>query len=225
MPVLDDRLEAACTLIRAPVHADIGSDHAALPIELVRRGHVRQAIIVELSAGPLEVARQAVIRAGLEDRIEVRAGNGLAPLRPGEVDSVSLTGLGARTMLGILDRAGETLPPALILQPNDAPHLLREWALGQGFHLRAECLAPGFWTYPVLRFERQGGIDPAYDGLPSSAAMRYGPHLLRTADPLLLAQVRADVQRLARVALPGRPAWADLGVAHEALTWISDAIQ
>ncbi|WP_309571612.1 tRNA (adenine(22)-N(1))-methyltransferase TrmK [Deinococcus sp.] len=225
MPTLDARLDAALALIRADVHADIGSDHAALPIELVRRGNVRRAIIVELTSGPLEVARQAVTRAGLGDRIDLRAGNGLAPLMPGEVDSISMTGMGARTILSILNRAGQTLPPALVLQPNDAPRLLREWALASGYHLSAERLAPGFWTYPVLRFEEVLGPDPAYVGLPKTAALKYGPHLLRAADPLLLTQLRADVVRLTPLTLPGRLAQVELEAAHDALNWYSETRQ
>ncbi|WP_295821309.1 tRNA (adenine(22)-N(1))-methyltransferase TrmK [uncultured Deinococcus sp.] len=222
MPTLDARLEAALHLIRADVHADIGSDHAALPVELVRRGHARRAVVVELTPGPLAVARGGVARAGLTDRIDVRAGNGFAPLAPGEADSASMTGMGARTILGILARAGETAPPALVLQPNDAPGLLRAWALAHGHHLVAERLAPGFWTYPVLRFERRPGPDPAYAGLLQAAAVKYGPHLLRAADPLLLAQVRADVARLTPLARPGRPAQDELAAAHDALEWCSN---
>lgn len=225
MPNLDARLDAALALIRSDVHADIGSDHARLPIALVRRGNVRRAIIVELTPGPLEVARQAVTRAGLDDRIDVRAGNGLSPLHPAEVESVSLTGMGARTILGVLNRAGENLPPALILQPNDAPRLLREWALEAGYHLNAERLAPGFWTFPVLRFERRPGPDPVYADLPGAAALKYGPHLLRAGDPLLLAQLRVDVARLTPLAQPGRPAQVELKAAHDALNWYSGTRQ
>lgn len=220
MPVLDARLEAALALIRGPVHADIGSDHARLPIELVRRGHVQGAVIVELNAGPLDNARRAVALAGLTGRIEVRAGNGLAPLRPGEVSSASLTGLGAATILGILRRAGAGTPDAVVTQPNDSPGALRTWAREAGFHVRAERLAPGFWTYPVLRFERHPGPDPAYDGLPLAAALRYGPLLLRGGGALLRQQVCADVTLLTPLAAPGRPAEAELRTARAALAWL-----
>lgn len=221
MPVLEARLEAVLGLIRAESHADIGSDHAALPIELIRRGHVGRGVIVELHAGPLEVARRNVSGAGLLARIEVRAGDGFAPLAPGEVQSASLTGMGAQTMLGILDRAGERLPPALILQPNDSPRPLRVWALAHSYHLRAERLAGGHWTYPVLRLERLDGTDSSYTGLPLDAALRYGPHLLRGGEPLLRQQVWADIVRLSPVAAPGRPAQGELAVAQAALAWLN----
>ncbi|GHF59024.1 tRNA (adenine22-N1)-methyltransferase [Deinococcus metalli] len=222
MPSLDARLEAALALIHAEVHADIGSDHAALPVELVRRGRVRRAVVVELTPGPLDVARQAVARAGLAGHIDVRAGNGFAPLAPGEVHSASITGMGARTILGILRRAGEEVPPALVLQPNDSAPLLRRWAGEAGFHVTAERLAAGFWNYAVLRFERRPGPDPAYTDLPLAAALEYGPHLLRAADPLLLAQVHADIAHLTPLAAPGRPTQDALETARTALSWLTD---
>lgn len=217
-PTLDARLEAALHLIRSEVHADIGSDHAHLPIRLVREGRVERCVVVELNPGPLALARRKVARARLEGRIEVRAGNGFAPLRPGEVESASMTGMGAVTMVGILDRAGERLPPTLILQPNDSPRPLRVWARGNGYHLTAERLISGYWPYPVLRLNRAEGTDPAYTGLPLNAALRYGPHLLRQGSGLLREQVRADVARLTPLAAPGRTAQVELEAARDALT-------
>lgn len=221
MPVLDARLEAVLGLIRAESHADIGSDHGALPIELIRRGHIQRGLIVELHPGPLLHARQNIEKASLHSRIEVRPGDGFAPLAPGEVQSASLSGMGAQTILGILDRAGERRPPALILQPNDSPRPLRVWALAHGYHLSAERLVEGHWIYPVLRLERLEGCDGAYAGLPLDAALRYGPHLLRHGEPLVRRQIWADIVRLSRVAAPGRPAQSELAVAQTALAWLN----
>lgn len=176
--------------------------------------------MVELNPGPLERARQNVALAGLTDRIEVREGNGFAPLHAGEVQSASITGMGANTILGILGRASQRLSPALVLQPNDSPQTLRQWAQQNGFHLVAEALAPGFWTYPVLRFEQKEGSDPAYADLPLAAALRYGPHLLHSRHPLILEQVRQDIARLTPLAAPGRPAQTELNTAKSALEFL-----
>lgn len=221
MPNLDARLQAALHLIQAETHADIGSDHAHLPIRLAQLGRITRGVIVEVNPGPLEHARANVARAGLTDRIEVRAGNGLAPLAPGEVQSVSMTGMGAQTMLGILTRTPDRVPDALVLQPNDSPEPLRRWARERGYHVAAEVLAPGFWRYPVLRLERHPGPDPAYAGLPEAAALRYGPLLLREGSGLLREQVAADIARLTPLAAPGRAAEHDLHVAQSAAAWLS----
>lgn len=217
-PALDARLEAVLDLIRAEVHADIGSDHAKLPIRLIREGRARRCVVVELNPGPLALARRNVARARLEGQIEVRAGDGFGPLQPGEVGSASVTGMGAATIAGILRRAdlcalGGRLPPALVVQPNDSPYPIRTWARDHGFHLTAERLVPGYWPYPVLRLERAQGEDPAYADLPLASALRYGPHLLREGSILLGKQVLADIARLTPLAAPGRTAQAELDAA------------
>ncbi|MFC5848463.1 tRNA (adenine(22)-N(1))-methyltransferase TrmK [Deinococcus petrolearius] len=217
---LDARLGAVLALVRAEVHADIGTDHARLPVALIRSGRARRCVAVDLNPGPLAQARRNVAGAGLAGRIEVRPGDGFAPLRPGEADSASLCGMGAATIRGVLERAGVALPPRLVLQPNDSPEPLRVWAQARGYHLTAETLAAGYWLYPVLALERADGPDPAYAGLPPAAALRYGPLLLRAAGAALREQVEADLRRLTPHAAPGRPAERELATAQEARAWL-----
>lgn len=217
---LDARLAQAAEFIRAEAHADIGSDHARLPTALLRSGRVRQLVVVEKHAGPAAVARAALSRAGLAARSEVRLGDGFAPLRPGEVESASLTGMGARTLLGILKRA-EWLPPRLVLQPNDSAAPLRAWAGASGHHLRDEALVNGFWAYPVLQLEQREGEDPAYQGLPLEAARRFGPHLLLRRDPLLRRELERQLARLEPLAQHARPELLrDLALVRAAWAWL-----
>ncbi|TSA88131.1 tRNA (adenine-N(1))-methyltransferase [Deinococcus detaillensis] len=222
--MLDARLKAVLQLIRAASHADIGTDHAALPLALIRSGRCQNVIAVELNAGPLQLALAAVGRAGLSQQIEVRQGDGFAPVAPQEIQSASLTGMGARTILGILGRA-EWLPPTLILQPNAEPEALRAWAQASGYHLKQEALAPGFWRYPVLSFEQTDGADPAYWGLPAASALKFGPHLLRSADPHLQAELHSQERRLSALAVHGRPSvMEELRMVRDALAFLPDAL-
>lgn len=224
-PTLDARLHAVFDLIRAEAHADIGSDHAHLPIRLVQTGRAGRCVVVELNPGPLAHARQNVALSGLSGQIDVRQGDGFGPLLPGEVQSASLCGMGAATILKVVQAAGEGLPPALVLQPNDSARPLRVWARQSGFQVQAERLVPGYWAYPVLRLERREGPDPAYSGLPEAAALRYGPLLLRSGSALLRQQVWADIVRLTPLAAPGRPAQTELQEAQEALAFLERGMQ
>ncbi|MEF2277086.1 tRNA (adenine(22)-N(1))-methyltransferase TrmK [Deinococcus sp. YIM 134068] len=216
-PALDARLEAVLSLISAQAHADIGSDHAKLPIRLIREGRARRCVVVELNPGPLALARRNVARVRLGDVIDVRGGDGFTPLRPGEVDSASVCGMGAGTVAAILRRAEERLPPALVLQSNDSARPLRVWAREHGYHLTDERLIPGYWPYPVLRLVRADGPDPAYTGLPEAAALRYGPHLLRSGTGVVRQLVEADIARLTPLAMPGRTAQTEVDEALSAL--------
>ncbi|WP_293912805.1 tRNA (adenine(22)-N(1))-methyltransferase TrmK [Deinococcus sp.] len=217
---LDARLHAVLSLTEAEVHADIGTDHAALPLALIQSGRCERVIAVELKGGPLALARRAVAASGLANRIEVRQGDGFGPILPGEVGSASLCGLGARTILSILERAA-WLPPMLILQPNAEPEVLRGWAQAKGFHLNAETLAEGFWRYPILKFEQRDGLDPAYLNLPHAAALRFGPHLLRRRDAGLLAELERQHGRLSHLySTGGERVQADLQTVRDALSWL-----
>lgn len=219
---LEARLEAALTFIRSDVHVDIGSDHARLPIELVKRGLVERCVIVEKNEAPFDLARRHVAKTKLGTRIDVRLGDGFEPVAAHEVQSASMTGLGVRTMIGVLERGGERVPPNLVLQPNDDPAHLRTWARSNGYHLEAELLAEGFWRYPVLSFARGKGEDPAYDGLPPDLAVKWGPHLLRRRDPDLRAVLSSEWRRLAPARRFARPeVLSDLDLVERALAFTS----
>lgn len=191
---LEPRLQTAAEYIRALTHADIGSDHALLPRYLLQSGQVERVIVVEKTMGPAENARRAL--KGLN--AEVRMGNGLGPLGVGEVDSLSITGMGARRMVKILSAQPEKLPAQLVLQPNDSAEPLRGWARENGFHLCEEELVEGFWYFTVLNLKRQSGPDPAYKGVPLMAALRYGPLLIKRKRPLLIRQLKQTQLHLAK---------------------------
>jgi len=122
--------------------ADIGTDHGFLPAYLVLQGTCPAAVASDTAAGPLEAARRLVSQLELENRIELRLGDGLAVLRPGEVSTVCLAGMGGTTQIAILTAAPEVLTrlPRLVLQPMRGAALLRRWLAGHGWTLVAEDL-------------------------------------------------------------------------------------
>ena len=100
---LTNRLQAAADLV--PVcesMADIGTDHGYLPIYLVQEGRARRAIACDVNDGPLTRAREDVNSSGLSRQIGLRLGGGLAPLGKGEVDGVTICGMGGLLMRDIL---------------------------------------------------------------------------------------------------------------------------
>lgn len=218
-PGLDARLQAVARRAHGP-HADIGTNHAALPIFLVSSGRLPGCVATELGGGPLELAWRTVARAGLTGRIDLRQGSGFAPLRPAEVRSASVCGMGGRLILELLQQA-PWLPPELILQPNRDTALLRRWAWNHGYHLVHEELVPGHWNYPVLHLMEVSGLDPAYRDLPLEAAWYAGPLLLRRTDPLLADELRHQAARLGPLRAPGRARvereWKLLGEAQRCL--------
>ena len=110
--------------------ADIGTDHAYLPIQLVKEGKVDYAIASDVAAGPLQNAEKDIVAAGLKDKIETRLGSGLETVSAKDrIDTVVIAGMGGKLMTNILDEAwSENFHFAtLILEPNVGESGVREW--------------------------------------------------------------------------------------------------
>ena len=120
MALLSDRLKAVAEMITPGIPvADIGCDHAYLPIHLVKEGISPHVIACDINKGPVLRARENVKEVQLEDKIEVRQGNGLLAIEPGEAECVVLAGMGGPLMEDILTAGEEVLGRVseIILEP------------------------------------------------------------------------------------------------------------
>ena len=167
------------------VLADIGTDHAYLPVWLIERGQIERAIAGDIAAGPCQAARATVAQHGLERSVDVRMGSGLAVLKAGEASCITIAGMGASTMISILEADMDVAESAdfLVLQPMAGAASLRLWLTRHGWQLVDEELvddAPHF--YEIMSVRR--GISPAY----SAAECAIGPVLLKKQHPLLAQQ-------------------------------------
>lgn len=119
--------------------ADIGSDHAYLPVELVERKTIDHAIAGEVAPGPRDRSFADVKKFGLTDKIDVRLGNGLAVINPEDnIDTVVIAGMGGILISDILTRATAdemSNVSTLILQPNIGEPLVRQWLQANDFQI------------------------------------------------------------------------------------------
>ncbi|MCY3048320.1 tRNA (adenine(22)-N(1))-methyltransferase [Aerococcus urinae] len=123
--------------------ADIGSDHAHIPIYLLDQGLIKGAICSEVAQGPYERMCQAVLDNHYGDQVSCRLGNGLATLKKEDpVDTVIIAGMGGKLIHEILLAGEEILSqldyPKLILQANIDEYLLRQWLLDQSYKIVGE---------------------------------------------------------------------------------------
>lgn len=141
---LPPRLAAVASLVLpGRTVADIGTDHAYLPIALLRSGRAPAAVATDSATGPLAAARRSVAAAGLADAVALRRGWGLEPLTPGEAGTIVIAGMGGYLIRDILAARMDLAAGAerLVLQPmRDAP-ALRRWLWANGWVLCAERLA------------------------------------------------------------------------------------
>jgi tRNA (adenine22-N1)-methyltransferase len=122
--------------------ADIGTDHAYLPVYLVTEGIIQFAVAGDVNHGPFLSAVESIKRYQLTSAIDVRLGDGFNVLIPGEVDTVILAGMGGAGIIGILSRHKDITSSLsrLILQPMLAAGAVRHWLVDNGWHLVDETL-------------------------------------------------------------------------------------
>jgi tRNA (adenine22-N1)-methyltransferase len=192
--------------------ADIGTDHAYLPVELILQNKVPFAVAGDVHEGPYQAAQATVQQAGLSEQISVRLGDGLAVLGAGEVNTVILAGMGGSTMVAIL-AASPTVTAQLkllILQPMSGAALLRQWLVAEGWDFDAETLVKEEGRiYEIIRV-RNRGLDraeqPGQAALPHSDEWQrepllyeIGPLLWRDKHPLLRCQLLLKIKSIEQI--------------------------
>ena len=124
--------------------ADIGTDHAIIPIYLFEGNFSNKIILTDSKEGPLQKARANLQRHGLLNVLtDLRMGEGLSVLKPAEVDVVIIAGMGGLLITEILsaDIKKSLTFPYFILQPRTASSELRIWLNNNNFSIVAEHLA------------------------------------------------------------------------------------
>jgi len=173
---LDARLQTVADLVRAgePM-ADIGTDHAYLPVHLLQKGICPSAVAVEKVKGPYQSAKRLVDTTGMTDCVDVRLGDGLAPLSPGEVSTVVMAGMGGRLIAEIWERGKNVLAQTvrIVCQPQKNPECCRLWLQENGWTILAERIAADrHFFYPIIVAEK-GSMRLTEQELLYGAAERY----------------------------------------------------
>lgn len=138
---LSERLSSVASMVTAGnCLADVGTDHGYVPIYLYERNIISRGIAMDVNKGPLERARLHIAEFGFEDAIETRLSDGLAALKPGEADSVTIAGMGGPLIIRILSAYPEVTASLkeLILQPQSEISEVRVWLYEHGYEIVEE---------------------------------------------------------------------------------------
>ncbi len=138
---LGDRLLAAAEFVRrGAVFADVGTDHAYLPIFLLESGIIERAICSDINRGPLLNAETDARERGLSGKIEfILADGATEALKLGATD-IAICGMGGELIADIIERAPHLKKEGirLILQPMSKQSTLRRYLAKNGFAVVCE---------------------------------------------------------------------------------------
>lgn len=170
--MITPRLQGIIELTDGETVADIGTDHAYIPIRLALDKKIKKAIACDKNIGPLKIAEENVKKYQLSDIIDLRCGGGLEPIEKGEAECIIIAGMGGNLIGDIIEESHEKAAASrLILQPMNAQYELRCRLIDMGFTIEKEELcSEGFKVYNMMRvvFGRCKKPDnPIYLHLPS----------------------------------------------------------
>ena len=189
---LSKRMQSVADMIQ-PCDAvgDIGCDHAFVSIYLVEQLRAKRVIASDVRRGPIAIAKRNIEAMNLSDQIEIRMGDGLDTIVPGEVNAVVLAGMGGMLMIDILERGEEVVTRCdqLVLQPQSDIEKVRRYLAEKGYHLADEQMlidAGKYYNLLDVRVHEMVQKDE-YDcsKLADDWCYMYGGSLLRKKDPVL----------------------------------------
>lgn len=150
---LSKRLQAVADLVTPGSRvADVGCDHAYTSIYLVENMISPFVIAMDVNQGPIERAKENIIKHGCGERIETRKSNGLEKLDLGEVNTILIGGMGGPLTVQILSEKLEVMKAAneLILQPQSEIHKVRQFLQEQNFIIIDENMVKEDGKYYVM---------------------------------------------------------------------------
>lgn len=150
---LSKRLNAVANMVttRNKV-ADIGCDHAYTSIYLAEHEIAPKIIAMDVNQGPIDKAKENILKFGYQDIIEVRKSNGLEMLQIGEADTILIAGMGGGLMVQILSEKPVLVKNVceLILQPQSELHRVRRMLEEIGFLIINENMVMEDGKYYVI---------------------------------------------------------------------------
>lgn len=139
---LSRRLHAAFLLVReGRTVADIGTDHAYLPIALVKVGKCDLAYASDIGKGPLNRAEENIKKAGLDEKIKTVLTDGATAFE-NLADEFIIAGMGGELIFDIISRAPfmKNHDVHLVLQPMTKVPTLRRLLAENGYNIEKEVL-------------------------------------------------------------------------------------
>lgn len=158
-PKLTKRLQTAGDFVRKGAFvADVGTDHAYLPIALLAEGRIRGGVVSDIHKGPILRATEHLREYGMEGALTPVLCDGLSALEAYAPEDILILGMGGELIAKILTGAPwiKKQGTRLILQPMTHPERLRRYLGEEGFEILDEALVKEEKIYQIILAEYSG---------------------------------------------------------------------
>lgn len=120
--------------------ADIGTDHAYIPIYLMLQRKISHAIACDIGEGPLKNAEKNIKNYGFENNIETRLSDGFSNIKENEADEIIIAGMGGNMISNILNYCPwkNKFKKRFILNPMKYEEKLHEFLFSNGYEIQNE---------------------------------------------------------------------------------------
>ena len=196
---LSKRLQTIADFVKkGAVVADIGTDHAHIPIYLIKNNIISRAYACDINAGPLEKAKENINYYGVKN-IELRLSNGLEKLKTDEADTFIIAGMGGELIIDILDRGQGFFDKknTFILSPHTKIEEVRNYLLRKGLKILKEdmCIDEGKF-YTVMEAVYMGKTFSYTKG-----ELLFGKYLIDNKNPVLFEYLKKEKQKYLSIIL------------------------
>ena len=188
---LSKRMSAVAAMVtQGNTLADIGTDHAYVPIALVQQKRIPKAIAMDINKGPLQQAKEHIAMCQVEDYIETRLSDGVEGLKVNEVDTIVIAGMGGDLVIRIMTEGEAVCRSAkeLVLQPQSELRRVRKFFRENNYMIIDEdmILEDGKY-YPMMKVipvDENPFWEKMTQDITDPCDM-YGPLLLKNGNPVL----------------------------------------
>lgn len=178
---------------------DTGSDHAFIPIYLVKNEICEKAIASDINRGPMDVAFKNIKKFGLVGQVAVSLCYGIE--NASGCDCIVVAGMGGQLIVDILERHGGIAKKAsqLILQPMNAPEKLRKYLWDNGYSIYRENLCSEKHKVYNVICTRHTGVNTEH----KEYELHSSRYLVEIGHGLLAGYLKPKLRRLADMVAGG----------------------
>lgn len=177
---ISDRLKELSTFVNEDDKLiDIGCDHALLDIYLCDEYKNLKVIASDIHEGALKGAEKNIEKFKMNDRIDLRLGDGLSIVNADEIDTILIAGMGFNTIKRILSNDSKmTNIKKIIIQSNTDVVKLRKFVIKLGYKITRELLVKdNDIIYTIIEFK------PGFEKY-TYEEIYFGPRILDNKDDI-----------------------------------------